>query len=504
MRNVLLTLAVLALLNACGDDSGPTDLPDLPGVTADAANDLATTPDIPDEPDETTPSSPFPEDFIISFVYKGIIPNDNTDKSDLYIVDSKGRNPMAPSVKAPLALTTFAIDPNECQLVMEKMPDGSPLTTAPCSCNLGCVVDDSLTWIAVTVEKPSATGFAFQVGKFNADLEVKMVKGAIFKQIADIEFTGGYLYFSQAQFCTEIACQYMVFRYNLENLLKPESQFLIPPDEDKDWQGGQATTDGHFVAASDGETLAFVSPTIRSARVYVWRKGTLKELDYLCPGGMQNGNCTGSGSEFSDVDPLALSHNGKKLAWFPQSPDGLELRFYDTDIGTVQTVTLMDTTGKDYNVESCTQIEGTDWKFNEVKEPRFARDDSGLLFIARSHCDPTKRAWTDIVELPVSTIANGVLKEHTIKNITNIPRKDDIENTVIETFDLSPKGGNVAYAASPIYDEEGKQLSAASANAKKSRELWVASTTGSERQQITYNSKFSATWLKALSASVAR
>ncbi len=491
------------LLAACGgdQDSNPAEV-----VSFDLwqPGDISTTPETSPEPETKTPDSPFPEDFIVSFIYKGMVPNENTDKSDLYIVDSAGENPMAPGVKAPLALTPFAIDPDACQLVLAKKADGTPLTTAPCSCNLGCTIDDTLTWIAVTVEKPSANGFAFQIGKFNAELQVQMVKGSVFQNIVDLAFTAGYLYFSQVKYCHETGCQYLVYRYDLENIPEPQSQFLIPPDGDPDLVDGQATTDGHFIAADDGQTLAFISPTIRSARVYVWRQGQIKELDYLCPGGMQGDHCTGSGSNFSDLDPLALSHNGKKLSWFMQGPDGLELRFYDTDLGTLRKLTLMDTTGKDFATESCSQILGNDWKFNTVTEPRFTDNDDGLVFIASSHCDTQKRPYTDVVKLPVATIETGNLQQHTIKNLTNNPRVDSLENTIILTWDLSPDGGNIAYAASPIYDGTGKELSPSSANANKSRELWVADLQGNQKKQITYNAKYTSTWVKTLTSSAVK
>lgn len=501
MRALCLIPALLVLLlAACGGDNDSTTQ-DGRSLLDQVVADISFVADNAPEPDEKPPESPFPEDFIVSFIYKGMVPNENTDKSDLYIVDSNGKNPMASGVKAPLALTTFAIDPQACQLVLAKKPDGTPLTTAPCSCNLGCTIDDTLSWIAVTVEKPSADGFAFQVGKFNAELQVQMVKGVVFQNIVDIAFTGGYLYFSQVKYCMETGCQYLVHRYDLENIPEPQSQFLIPPDNDEDLVDGQATSDGHFVASADGETLAFISPTIRSARVYVWRKGIQKELDYVCPGGMQGDHCTGSGSNFSDVDPLALSHNGKKLAWFTQGPDGLELRFYDTDLGTLRKLTLMDTTGKDYGVESCAQIFGNDWKFNTVTEPRFTHEDDGLVFIASSQCDSQKRPFTDVLKLPVATIETGNLQQHTIKNLTNNPRTDNLENNIILTWDLSPDGGNIAYAASPRYDGSGKDLSASSANANKARELWVADLEGKQKKQITYNAKYTSTWVKTLTRS---
>jgi hypothetical protein len=489
---------LLSLMVSCGSDGGTDAVtPDVAAVDAVEAS----SPPPPDtvEPEESLPPPAFPEDFAVAFVYKGIVPGENDKMSDLYLVTSSGMNPMAPEVESPVALTGFAIDPNECQLVLEKAPDGTPLSTAPCSCHLGCVVDETLTWIAVTVEKPSDVGFAFQVGKFNADLQVKMVKGAVFKDIVDMAFAGGYLYFSSTQYCSDTGCKFLVYRYDLENIPAPQSLFLIPPDDDPDFKDGQATTDGHFTASADGKTLAFLSPTIRSQRVYVWRNEVVKELDYQCPGGMQGDHCTGSGSEFSDLDPLAMTPSGKKLAWFSRIKDRLVLRLYDTDGGNVKEQVLLDTAGQDFNAASCAQLGADPWKFNRVSNPLFTPDAQTLLFVASSNCDPSKKPFTDIVSIPVNRIGGGPLTADTLTDITDNPTTNDVTNAVIEGFDLSPTGGNVVYNASPVYGQDKKtQLPETSAKAKQSRELWVAAIDGSEKRQITFNQKQSAIWLKAV------
>lgn len=493
-RLLVLFICGSMLVAACGSDS------DDPGDSTDTPVDSSGSPDstVDNSPDPVDTREPLPgiEDFVIPFVYRGMVPGENLDKSDLYLVDSQGRNPMAPQVEKPVLLTTFALDPEACQLVLEKKPDGTPLTTAPCSCNLGCVVDDSLTWIAVTVEKPSQTGFAFQVGKFNAQLEVQMVKGAIFKNIVDVAFAGDYLYFSQVSYCQDPGCQFIVFRYDLSYIDQPDSLFLLPPDDDLDYKNGQHITDGHFVASRDGSTLAFISPTIRSSRVYVWRDEQLKELDYICPGEMQDGHCTGTGSEFSDVDPVALTPSGDRMAYIVQIKDRLELRKYDTDSGKLETLVLMDTEGKDYNSVSCEQISQSAWKFNDVASAQFTKDASRLLFLARSHCTLTQKPFTDVLSLDSATLGEGTVTADDLHNITLNQRNNGLLNTVIEGFALSPQEKAIVYMANPVYGEDKlTPLPENSANAKQSRELWVVPSAGGTKTQITFNSKFSATWV---------
>lgn len=436
-------------------------------------------------------------DFVIPFVYKGMVPNENLDKSDLYIVDSRGRNPMAPEVQKPLALTTFSIDPDACQLILARKPDGTPLTKAPCSCNLGCVVDRTLTWILVTVEKPGQTGFAFQIGKFSADLEVAMVKGTYFKNIVDTQFAGDFLYFSQVKYCDDPGCQFIVYRYDLTYIDQPDSLFLIPPDDDPDYQDGQHITDGHFVASADGSTLAFNSPTIRSFRLYVWREGVLEEVDYECPGGFQDDHCTGTGSDFSDLDPMALSGDGKKLAYFAKLKDKLQLRMYDTDFGNHDKLVLMNTPGKDYASDSCAQISMSDWKFNDVEQPQFTSDGHNLLFVASSNCDPKTKPFTDVLAMPTSKMKFGVFEQSTFTNLTRNQRTDGVLNTVIGHFHLSPDEQAIAFLATPVYGADMEtRLSERSANVKQSSEVYVASVlAGKHKKQITYNAKYKAIWL---------
>jgi len=493
------------MLAACGQDESGKDGKLPPGDVrgGDGSSDLSEASDAAGESSQDVRTAPPDEEFVAAFVYKGIVAGENDDQSDLYIVDSHGRNPANPAVEKPVALTTFALNPDDCELVVDKYPDGTPLNKAPCSCHLGCVVDKTLTWILVTVEKPDQNGFAFQIGKFNADLQVQMVKGAVFKNIVDTAFAGKYLYFSKIVFCADPTCQFQVFRFDLDDIPNPQAVFMIPPEDDPDFKDGQTVTDGHFTASPDGNTLAFLSPTIRSTRVYLWREGAVTQLDYICPGGMQGDHCTGTGSEFSDVDPLAFSTDGSKLAYFPTTKDGLELRLYNTTSAFVSQVFLMNTTGKDFKAESCNQIHGNDWKFNKVSAPMFAHNGKSVFFVASSQCDLSKKPLTDVIELSVSAISAGNFTQTSFKNITNNPRTNTMENSVIQAFDLSPEGRNIAFIGSPSFGEDKyTPLPESSAKAKSSAEVWVvpldSPSSSSSRRQITYNSKFSATWIQTL------
>jgi len=497
-----LGLAVLSVglaASGCGSSVEPgPDAATADGVAWDGAGNGDSSGTNDDQQEDQGRAQPAAK-FVIPFIYKGLIQGENLDQSDLYLVDSDGTNPFAPEVDKPVAITSFSINPADCQLIVSSAEDGTPISTAPCSCNFGCVVDPELEWIIVTVEKPKQTGFSMQIGRFNADLQVKMVKGAFFKDIVDVQFAGGYLYFSQTKYCTQANCQFTVFRYDLENIPQPQSLFLLPPADDPDYQDGQHVTDGHFTASDDGSTIAFISPTIRSSRLYVWRGDVLKELDYICPGAIRNGKCTGTGSEYSDVDPLAMTADGKTLVYITKVKNRLEARFYDTDAGLQKSPPLVDTGDKDYNATTCLEIAASDWKFNDVDSAVLLDEGKTLVFLARSNCSPGKKPFTEIFAIPVLGILNGKVNGGTLSNLTHNFRGEGSANTVITQIAVSPDEGSVAYIATPAFGaDKATPLSDASAKARDSGEVWAVGMDGTGKRQLTYNNKYSAVWLTAV------
>jgi hypothetical protein len=156
------------------------------------------------------------DDFRVLWGYQGRIPGVNDNEHDLFIVNPDRTNPLEPGEYGPQALTTFALQgATDCQLILAEDEEGNPTEYGPCSCNFGCVVDRSLKWIAVSVKKPAADGFTFQLGRFDAQLHVAMVKGIFMKEIIDFKFAGNYLYYSRQHYCDGAHCQYQISRVQL-------------------------------------------------------------------------------------------------------------------------------------------------------------------------------------------------------------------------------------------------------------------------------------------------
>ncbi|MFH1532445.1 MAG: hypothetical protein ABIK09_17100 [Pseudomonadota bacterium] len=489
---------LFVLFAACGDGGGDgSSLGD--ALDEDhATSDQETGAEVPRTGDVSADAAgPYdPEGYIIAFGYRGMVPGLNDEEHDLKLIDRAGRDPLTGAFNAPHGLTTFHLDTGECELVLSKTPDGAPLETAPCSCAFGCVVDDDLDWLAISTEKPGPNGHVFKVARFNQALEAKVLKGVTFKGVADFHFAGHFLLYTTSQFCTSTGCQYALNRYDLDNIAKtPEVTALIPPEGDQDWVDGAAIYKGHFQPSADGRKALFLSPTIRSQRVYLWTNGDLAEVDYICPGGLQDGHCTGTGSDFKDSDPSALSADGAVLAYLAVVDHRLELRLPAADGGPPEVVALQAVEeGKGYTSNICTVVFDSEWKFSRVTQMEFSDPDT-LLFVGHSDCKATAaKAWTDLWSLSLAGVTGkDVVGQGDLDRLIHNPRHDGIENTVIDGFAVGIDGETIAFNASPRYGGDlVTELSPQSPNATKSREIWLLEADGT-RRQLTFDAEFSAT-----------
>ncbi len=430
-----------------------------------------------------------------------MVPGLNDQEHDLKLIDRAGRDPLTGVTNSPHGLTAFHLDAGECQLVISKTPEGAPFETAPCSCAFGCVVDDGLDWLAISTEKPGPMGHTFKVARFNQDLEAKVIKGVTFTGVADFHFAGHFLLYTTSQFCTVTGCQYALSRYDLDNIAKtPEVTALIPPEGDPDWVDGDSIYKGHFRPSADGRSALFLSPTIRSQRVYLWKNGDLTEVDYICPGGLQNDHCTGTGSDFRDTDPSALSDDGAVLAYLAVVDHRLELRTPKPDGGPPGIVALQAVDdGKSYTSNICSHVSVSEWKFSDVLQMEF-RDPDILLFVGHSDCKATAtKAWTDLWGLSLAGVAGkAIVGQGDLDRLIHNPRHDGLENNVIDGFTIGIDGETIAFNATPRYgDDLETELSPQSSNATKSREIWLLDADGT-RRQLTFDAEFSATRPKAL------
>jgi hypothetical protein len=473
----LVAMGALALM-ACGGGGG--EEPDGSNVTdTDVQID-----DGPPPPPSCSDESD--ENFVVLFGYKGRIPGlppvGNQDEFDLHL--------MQPIAKQePVQLTEFSLK-----------EEGK-------TCEFGCLVDESLSFIAVNGAPPDAEGFDFQMGLFNSCMQVQLVKGVVLENKAHFEFASHYMYYSEKTNCNGPSCQYQIFRLNLEDptdkkLLVP----FFPPPEDKDWIGGHSTYKGHFRVSPDGESIVLLSPTIRSQRIYLWTVGTLHELDYLCEN-FQNDQCVGAGSLYSDVDPLAISPDSSTIVHFSVADQALQVRRFSTINPNEKRPpsNLLTVSGGSFQDLACTYRKSWQWT-KVVGQPTFTPDGNHVLFIGRAEnsignpCDAEhEKPLSGIIKIDPEWIGDLTpVEEHELVDILQNPEGDIPENTLVHSIAVSPDGKRVVFAATPQLQTDWKDMKDSDKRHKTDGEVYKMSICGGGKTQLTSELKYKATTVRAM------
>jgi hypothetical protein len=366
-------------------------------------------------------------------------------------------------------------------------------------CQLGCEIDEGLDWITASTEQTAGTGgYTMQFGRFNGCLEVALSKGNKFPGIWHLEFAGGFLYYSEKlPGCVGQSCQYQVTRVDLS---KPAEKAVIipafPPDDDKDWIRGDTTYSGVFHVSPNGDAVVLLSPTIRSQRVYLWTKGTLHEVDYLCDN-LQNESCIGAGSRYDDEDPVAISPDSKTVVLFTVHKSALRVRRYSTEnpleVGTSSILNVTQAVG-DYEQTACAVREP--WQpTNVISRPVFTPDGSRLLFIGTDACAGGQKLMTNIYAIDPAWIGDLTpVDEGELVNLTKNPGGDVAANREIGSFTISPDGKRILFSATPEVGQNFEPFPAGSdARQLDDTELYKMSICGGDAQQLTNNVAYTAT-----------
>ena len=475
----LLLLSILSLSPACGGGSDDPPATPPPGETATGSEtsgaDATDTPPPPptceDESDES---------FVILFGYKGVIPGVNIDEFDL--------NFMLPQQKfKPVNITNFSLK-----------EEGT-------TCAYGCLVDDSLKYIAVNQQPPDQDGFDFKMGLFNNCLEAKILKGLTLENKAHFAFATHYIYFSEKGNCSNASCQYKISRLDLQDPTKTDVLIpFFPPADDPDWIGGHAIYKGRFTVSPDGESIVLLSPTIRSQKIYLWSKGTLHDVDYLCEN-FQNDQCIGTGSQYSDSDPVAISPDSSNVVMFTVNDRSLQLHRYSTlnkdDKGRLTILSVPPNEG-DYRSLACDVRKDDPWKPVEVAgKPVFTPDGKRLLFIGKSLCPAGSKgkAETDILSMDPARIDKLTpLVESDLVNITKNAKGDIPDNTELSALVLAPDGKRIIFTATPMLDSQFKPIKETDLRQMDGGEIYMTSICGGQKIQLTSSVAYKALGPQAL------
>lgn len=382
-------------------------------------------------------------------------------------------------------------------LEKQSVTDLSGLKGVDLSCNYGCVVSPDLAWLGVVTGPPSTAGFTFAIGKFNAELEVSLFKGVTWKDKIDFKFAGTKLFYSERAACNGVSCQYDIFRVDLaKNVNQKDLIATYPPESDLD----QSNYQGHFKVSPDGSKLILLNTTIRSVKVHMWKEGLgLVPLDFICELGSENA-CSGTGSQYSDVDPVAISPDGRWAVFFTFSDRWQRARLYDLDNPQVATLTTLASVASGEFIEhACDPGVLADWQWQRVVgDPQFTADSSEIVFTVQTDCTiadtnvcpegPCKpsKPRTNLKRVKVATLLEDrALTAADVFDVTKNPFGDVTANRRITSFSLSPDGATALFTATPTAEQDGKPIKDSSSRHRNDRELYRVRLDGTNLQQLT-------------------
>lgn len=470
---VLSAIACLAWI-ACEDGDG-NGTKDVSGMDAGADGSVDDPGGLPD----TGPTSDWPapaelDNWRIVFNYRGREGLPSEGLNELWLMDPLGH-------------------------VKEKITDLAGLESLELSCEYGCFISEDLKWMAITTGPPDHDGFDFAIGQFtNADLNFKLIKDLVLTDKIDFKFAADRLYFSEKAACGGASCQYTLAFIDLSKNMRYD--ILLYPTAD---ELEQSNYSGHFKAGPDGLKLALLNTTIRSVTVNMWKDQTgLAELDYICKLGTKE-NCVGTGSEYRDTDPVAISNDGTRAVFFTFSDRFQRARLYDLEQpGNVTLTELSAVPVGSYIEHVCDfDVQQTlpDWHWQRViGDPVFVPDDSEVIFLVENACPAPngtlpKKPQRNLMRVKTSTLEIGkVLEEQDVFNITKNPEGDIPANIFITGFRVTPDGATVVFTGTPIFDQSGDPIKESSSRHRNDREVFRIRIDGTNRQQLTNDLAFEA------------
>lgn len=366
----------------------------------------------------------------------------------------------------------------------------------PLSCDYGCIVSPNFKWLAVVTGPPTASGFEVRLGRFNPDMKVALLKGGVLEDIAHFVFAADRLFYTRQTGCTGASCSYEFSLIDLEDNVNIQQPFLTFPT-------GDELTDsnfrGRFRASADGKNLVMLNTTIRSVGVWLWRDGTgIVELDYLCKFGTK-GNCSGTGSEYSDYDPVAIDATGRYIAFFSFADRWQRINVYDTQnpSSIASSIVASVPTGS-YIEKACDTGVLADWQWQRVNgDAHFTPDGKEVVFMGENACAVNgvqpEKSRVNLYRVKLDTLlSNKTLEETDIFNITKHPSGNVTANRRPTAFSLAPDGATVVFTGTPTFDQSGNLIPDAGARQRNDREVYRIRLDGTNALQLTNNIAFAA------------
>ncbi len=430
------------------------------------------------------------EDFWVMYGRRSRVPGATTS-NDLVLTDKTNPGAVENAGVYGMGISPFGDKGKAMQLTKYSFKK-----TGGMNCNYGCILSDDFKYIAIATGPPGEKGFEFQLGILNDSLEVFVDKFGKLTDVADIHFRGSVLFYSTAKQCFGTGkCQYSIRRRDLGAADGETELALMPPPSDPDILAVPAHTvyTGRFQVGEAGDTLVFLTPTIRSVKVWAWRAGNLTQLDYVCENPIDAQTCAGTGSQYTDHDGVGISADGKTIVLFTIVGKSLRARKYK--LGSTEGSTfsnLVTVSGTNYRKEVCLNLKP--WQHAEVHgNPVFSADGKTVFFLGYSDCaGGSEKPWTDIMSIDVAKIG-GPVKEGDLQSWTANPREHSPANRYIRSFVLSPAKKFFVLSASPTYASSGELMTAKDVRHEKDTEVYVMPVQpGAEMLQITNETAYAA------------
>lgn len=206
----------------------------------------------------------------------------------------------------------------------------------------------------------------------------------------------------------------------------------------------------------------------------------------------------GTGSQYSESDPLAIAPDGSKLVYFVSADNKVSAWVRSLTGGNP----LGPITFTPKQLYGCNAASSTGNYIRPVGTPAFSPDGKTIYFLVSSKdnlavteaCKDYKTASSTTVIRPETDILriDTSLAASTLKNLTQNPKLDDESNMVLDDFVLGPQGKTLVLIGSPA--------NAGNNRSRSDREIWRLNVDGGDRVQLTDDGK----WLPLAGSLVAR
>ena len=431
-------------------------------------------------------------DWRIVYTYRGRVQGTNLGQNDLWLLASdKSTNYKLTDLAELDDVGTCVDSGEEC----DPNPEVNQVTGCeeeeecrPLSCNYGCFISDDLKWLAIADGPPTVKGYDFRIGQFKNNMEFKLIKNLVLANKIDFQFVGDRLYYSELESCVGASCQYLVSFIDLLTLAT-EELFSFPPGSELE----DSTFKGHFKASPNGERLILLNTTIRSVAVHMYKFGTgLIKLDFICKFGTED-NCEGTGSEYNDQDPVAMSHDGRWAVFFTFSDRWQRARVYDLDNpGVITLAVLASVPDGSYITHACDFGVLESWQWPKVVgDPQFTPDGTEIIFLTEDNCAAPnglkpKKKLRNLMRVKLQTLLDSkTLEESDVFSITQNPKGDITKNILVTGYSISTDGATVVFTGSPTYDQGGDELKDSSSRHRNDREVYRIRLDRTNKQQMT-------------------